>query len=65
MGILPAAEAQINLIGACIMQKKQPFTTTQPAQRLGMKSPAESEASLIPHNPAAPGSEAKTRSSLI
>lgn len=65
MGILPAAEAQINLIGACIMQKKQPFTTTQSAQRLGVKSQMESEASLILHKPTALRSEAKTRSAHI
>lgn len=37
MDILSLAKTCINVIGACIMQKKQAFTTIQPAQCLGIK----------------------------
>lgn len=36
MGIFPGAMAWINFTGACIMQNKQAFTSTQAAQRLGI-----------------------------
>lgn len=47
MVILPPAKTWIRFIGACIMQRKQAFTTTQSAQSLGIKHYTESEASEL------------------
>lgn len=45
MGIFPGAMAWIIFTGACIMQNKQAFTTTPPAQRLGITEKMDLETS--------------------
>lgn len=45
MGIFPGAMAWIIFTGACIMQNKQAFTTTPPAQCLGITQKMDLETS--------------------